>query len=342
MYYLASVLMLYIFTVCKMNKIFFALLSLPYSLLAEGQPPMVVETVVISPKTFKVEENYIGTVESANFSLLKMKSSGTVASILVKPGDLVKKGQVLVTLRNESAERAFFHLEKNVKIKKEEFFKSKELYKKGDISKVEFNKIKSEYNQSIAQSLDKKVLLSSSKIEAPFAGIVGLPQVFVGNFVTPEMPIITIQNSPFYIKFRIPASRLSHIKSGQKIQVISKSSFGMVEAVEKSIDPKTRTGFAIALLNKCPECIVGESVSLHVIIEEKSDALLIPKTAIFYQDGVAKVFVRQNDEAKSRVVTLGKEGSGQVLVLSGLLPKEEIVSINPKRLYDSAKIRVSK
>jgi hypothetical protein len=55
-----------------------------------------------------------------------------------------------------------------------------------------------------------------------------------------------------------------------------------VNAVERSIDPLTRTGFAQVKLKECPRCIVGSSVFAEVTIKTKPKAIMLSRNAIFY------------------------------------------------------------
>lgn len=59
------------------------------------------ETATVSTGSISAIDRVIAVVEGKTTADLSFKSSGRIASVLVKPGDRVKKGQILATLGNE-------------------------------------------------------------------------------------------------------------------------------------------------------------------------------------------------------------------------------------------------
>ncbi|MDD5377434.1 MAG: HlyD family efflux transporter periplasmic adaptor subunit [Candidatus Gracilibacteria bacterium] len=59
------------------------------------------ETAVVTTGSISGTDRVIATVEGKTTADLSFKASGRIASVLVKPGDSVKKGQILATLGNE-------------------------------------------------------------------------------------------------------------------------------------------------------------------------------------------------------------------------------------------------
>lgn len=59
------------------------------------------ETAIVSTGNISATDKIIATVEGKTTANLAFKTSGRIAQVLVKPGDRVKKGQILATLGNE-------------------------------------------------------------------------------------------------------------------------------------------------------------------------------------------------------------------------------------------------
>jgi multidrug efflux pump subunit AcrA (membrane-fusion protein) len=73
------------------------------------------------------------------------------------------------------------------------------------------------------------------------------------------------------------------------------------------------------------------------------DALTVPASAIVRRGQVTSVFVVDGDEARLRMVVLGRSGiglSGDVEVTAGLSDGERVVSRPPAGLTDGAPVRV--
>lgn len=301
----------------------------------------VVETEVIAPvEKFSIERRYIGTIRSEKFSILSPRVAGTIATIDVKPGEHVKKGQLLASLKSSGEQRGIELAEESVRSFEIERNRTRTLFKTRDVTKSQVEK--SERDVLVAQSkLEEQRNLI--EIRSPFDGVVGVPRVVLGEMVTPSSSIITVMDGPFSVVVNIPGSRLSEVNAGQKVTL--KNSVTTVAAVERSIDPTTRTGFAKAIFGACETCIVGDSVYVHITVREKSNAILIPRNAIYYKNGKPFVVVASKTESKLqaiiREIVIGDEHEGRTEVISGLSAGDQIVVSNPKRIPADAQLTVA-
>jgi membrane fusion protein, multidrug efflux system len=329
------------------RSLIFVVLVIANHALSAKPPEMsyVVETMVIKPvDKLAIERRYIGTIHAEKFSRLSPKSIGTVASIDVKPGQRVKKGQLLISLKSGVEKRSLELAEKSLQSLQKELERNKTLFASQDITKPELEKSEREVLSARARLEEQKRGLENVEIRAPFDGVVGVPRVVLGESVEPGTNIISVMEGPYSVFINIPASRLSEIKVGQPVRM--KSNQSTIDAVEMSIDPITRVGFAKALFNTCESCIVGDSIFVHITVYDKPNAILLPKKAIYYQNGKPHVVMvvkkAENSQAAIREVTVGEEQDGQVEILSGLVASEEVVIANPKRIPEGAKVMVLK
>lgn len=306
----------------------------------------VVETSIVTPRPqFLVERRYIGTIKAEKFSLLAPKMAGTVASIDVEAGQKVKKGQLLFSLSGTSEVRSVELAEKSLKLAQEKLARNRVLYQSQDITKSQLDEAEAEVLSANTRLESQRQNKEKVEIRAPFDGVVGVPRVALGETVQPDNPIISVMDGPFSITINIPSSRLAEVMVGQRVRL--KSGNTTIAAVERSIDPTTRTGFAKAMLASCKDCIIGDSVYALIGVHEKENALLITRNAIFYKDQKAHVVVVQKtDEGKLKAaikeVSVGEEQEGEVEILSGLKEGDEIIIANPKRIPDQANLSVLK
>lgn len=322
------------------------MLLTPYVLYAQPKEiPFVVETIVMTPvKRFAIERRYIATLQADKFSWLAPKSAGTVANIAIKPHQHVKKGQLLLSLKGGGQKSSVEIAEKSLVLSVKEFERNQELFQTKDITKSELEKSERDVLAARHRLLELKRELLNIEIRAPFDGIVGVPKVVLGESVDASKHVISIMAGEFSVFINVPASKLAEIKEGQPIRV--KTLQSTISAVERSIDPLTRVGFAKASFKKCDFCIVGDSVFAHITVHEKNDALLVPKRAIYYKNGKPHIVlvVQNGDASKSHIqeIVIGEEQEGNVEVISGLQPNDHIVAANPKRIPEGATLTVIK
>lgn len=305
--------------------------------------PYVVETSVVKPTKFALERRYIGTMKTEKFSVLSVKASGTVEKIYVSSGAKVKKGDLLISLKS-GVEKAGFELaQKSLISLEKELLRHQKLFRTNDITRSELERLERDVLQARSKLEEQRRSLENVEIRAPFDGVVGVPRVVLGESVLAGAPIITISDGPFIAFINIPASRLLEVKVGQPVSLKNMNS--TISAVEKSIDEKTRVGFATAVFPTCQSCIIGDSVYAKITVNDKDQALLVSRNAIFYKDQKPHlVLVKKGEDKKMtasiKEVTLGEEQDGLVEVISGISTGDEIISANPKRIPDGAEVTV--
>ena len=302
----------------------------------------VVETLVVKEEPFIFKRRYIGVINTEYFSLLKPQVSGTIDEINIKADQTVKKGERLFSLDNSELKKAVLIDQKNLSLVKKALARSLALKKTHDVTKAQVDQDEHAVLAAEQKLADSKNALKNSEIEAPFDGIVGVPRVVMGQSVTPLDTLISIRRGLYAITLRVPASRLKEIAVGQAVLVNKELAY--IDAVERSIDPQTRTGFAKATLKNCARCIVGSSVFADVTIEDKPKAIMLSRNAIFYEKGLPHVVVvktqNQKSTAEVRPVSVGKEQDAMVEILTGLAPGDVVVKANAKRLRQGALLKV--
>jgi RND family efflux transporter MFP subunit len=103
---------------------------------------------------------------------------------------------------------------------------------------------------------------------------------------------------------------------------------GRLTSLGRVIDPRTRTvPITFGFENRDLEFAVGQSVFLHLLLEEAAAAPVVPATAIVDDAGRPIVFVQREGEAfERRAVTIGGRSGDLVQVTSGITAGERVVT----------------
>jgi len=83
----------------------------------------------------------------------------------------------------------------------------------------------------------------------------------------------------------------------------------------------------------------GKSVTLT---QKKAVMIKIPSRALVFRDGVPGVFVVQNNEARFRMVRVGKKINKSVSILAGLFGNETVLTSNVSTLFDGMPLNTYK
>src|SRR5579871_5023494 len=312
-----------------MHHILVALLLCLPAFAFNKEEIFVVEARVVRPvPKFEVVRRYVGTIAPEKFSLLSPKGSGTVARIHVQAGQRVKKDEILISLKSDIEKRSLNLALDNLTLVTKALMRNRPLFEAGDITETDFEKMQKELTQAGSLLEQQRRQVESVEIRSPITGVAGVPRVKVGETIGPGTTAISVTDGPFSLVINIPGSQLAEVNVGQTVRV--KSLTATISAVERTIDPVTRSGFAKAILLSCDGCIVNDSVYAHLTVHEKPNAILIDRNAVFYRNAKPHVVavVSAPDGSKSadiREVVVGREQEGQVEVITGVNDGDEIV-----------------
>jgi RND family efflux transporter MFP subunit len=187
-------------------------------------------------------------------------SGGVISEILVKNGDLVKKGQTLIQLdrsmldqRIEQAQGRIDLLKERSTILSRQLKITRKLARQKRNSELslldkmaQHNMLRTEIADATQKLREIKLELSKTIIKAPAAGFVhGLRTHTVGGVIAPGQLIMEIvpKEQQLVAQVRIHPRDIGHIKSGQqatlKFDTYDYSRYGGMEAELSEISPNT-------------------------------------------------------------------------------------------------------
>jgi membrane fusion protein (multidrug efflux system) len=117
---------------------------------------------------------------------------------------------------------------------------------------------------------------------------------------------------------------------------------GKIYAFSPTVDPKTGTITVEAHVPN-PEGVLrpGGFARVRVIVENRSNALLVPQTAITKSQGVDTVYVvDSNNEVVLRSVTLGPQYKQSFVVESGLNAGDRVIVEGTQKVQPGVKVAV--
>jgi HlyD family secretion protein len=75
----------------------------------------------------------------------------------------------------------------------------------------------------------------------------------------------------------------------------------------------------------------GQRVRATLFLEERKDAIALPRQAVFEEDGKKIVYVRRGADFAPVEVTLGPASLGRVVIERGIAPGDEVALVDPTR-----------
>lgn len=323
----------------------------------ESSIPVRVEAVTLKP----IEEYALatGTVVAAHEATLPAQQSGYYA-VQKNPrtgapyamGDRVLPGEAIVLLRNPEFENQVTIDSKklNFEISEREFEKQKTLYDKGGITLRELTDAERTFIDARYSYDNAKLQLAKLRAIAPFDGtIVDLPYYSANQLVEAGSLLAKVMDySRLHADVTLPGKEMGRVSRGQRALVSGYSDavdtlIGEVTQVSPALDPDSRMfKLSLAIANDSLRFKPGMFVKVHIVVEQKDSALVIPKNVILDRRGAKTVFVVDKGIAVERRLETGLANRLEIEVLSGLKEDDRLVVEGFETLRNRSKVKITK
>ena len=309
--------------------------------------PVDIRPVIIGAVRQQIEA--IGSLRSDESVVLRPEITGRISEILFEEGQPVKRGTPLLRLDAAIARAQVNQARASIILSRANFSRARELHERGAGTQRTLDEALAKLSNDEAVLALAQATLDKSSIQAPFDGIIGLRQVSVGDYVNPGQAIANIESvEQLKVDFRIPEVHAQVIAVGQAIRVrldaIPGATFqGSVYAIDPAIDPNGRAAILRARLpNTDKKLRPGMFARVTLIVEERPNAVLIPETALMPMGRDVFAFRVIQGKAVQTRLRIGLRRGGEVEVLEGLTPGDQIVAEGAQKLRDGQFVRESK
>ena len=310
-----------------------------------GPPPVVTESVLLGDIT----DNYtaLATARANEAIDVTPRISSVVSAIHFEEGQSVGEGDVLVELDSREIRADLDLAEANLRERRSRFDRLETLAASQVVSEAELEEIQAQLQVAEAQVNSARARLEDTVIRAPFSGEVGLRRVSVGSLVQPNTIITTLDDiAVMKLEFSVPEEYLAAMREGLEILAQAaawpdRAFSGEVTSVDSRVDPMTRSLAAVALMPNEDRALKPGMFLQVDISRRRSDVVLAPEAALVPRQGRQFVFVVEEGRASERQVSLGSRRPGQVEIVSGLEPGEQIVTQGVQRIRDGLPVRMA-
>jgi len=197
-----------------------------------------------------------------------------------------------------------------------------------------------------AQIVSTEVMLGYSQISSPFDGVVVERLDDPGGLATPGKPLLRIEKEGAYrLEAAVPESHLSAIEVGREVRLsiraLGESGLieGRVQEIVPTIDPASRT-FVAKISLPADRALRSGLYGTAILEGANQDVITVPAEAVLKRGQLESIFVVEDAHARQRLVKLGEQREGRLVVLAGVRAGDEIV-LGPGALVDGTPVTVS-
>jgi RND family efflux transporter MFP subunit len=174
--------------------------------------------------------------------------------------------------------------------------------------------------------------LDNTAIVAPISGVVSQKYIEVGEMAMAGSPVAEIVNTNgIEIELSLTEFDIGKIFVGQKAEVSlaaypDKKFIGKVYYVSSVADPVSKKfPIKIQLENTDGKIKAGMVANVKIITDQQKDVLVIPKSAVFKEGDIEKVYVVENSRVKIKTIKTESITEDKLKVVEGLSAGEEII-----------------
>jgi membrane fusion protein (multidrug efflux system) len=320
-------------------------------------PPDAVTTVVVKREEWPSTINAIGTIAPVQGVTVSADLPGVIDRIAFDSGKSVQQGDILVQLDTRQEQAQLAAAQAQFEVARLNFERMRGLVEQDAVSRAEYDNAAAIHKQAEARIQEIRATIERKTIRAPFAGMLGIRQVNLGQYLTGGDPVVPLQSlNPIYVNFGIPQQQAGEVRAGSKVHVTvgelgAREFSGRVSAVNAVVDQTTRNVQVQATLaNPGGVLRAGMFVQAQLHLGASQSLVALPASAINYAPYGDSVFIVSDLKdasgqsyrgVRQQVVKLGGARGDQIAVLSGLNPGEEVVTSGVFKLRNGAPVRVN-
>lgn len=304
---------------------------------------------------------YVARTEARQTVEIMSRVDGFLDKILFKEGSQVKAGQLLFVIDQRPFRAALQEARGNLAHAKASLARARkdvgrlqplvadEAAPQMDLdhAEAEVELGKATIDRATAAITMAELNLKFSEIRAPISGIIGKQEVAVGNVVRRDQTRLTSISSwdPMRVVFSMSEAdflrRIQQTHAGNPFVpdkdatpfelILTDGSVypfrGSLSFLDRTLNPTTGT-LSVYVSFPNPDHLLRPGLfgRVRVMLEEKSDVLLVPQKAVQVFQGVNSVLVVGKDDAVTlRTVTLGPRHQDFFIVTDGLAAGDQVI-----------------
>jgi RND family efflux transporter MFP subunit len=285
---------------------------------------------------FQHDFDIYGTVKSDQSVTLYPESAGRIQRVLVRSGQKVSAGQVLVELDNSVMQSSLAEIKTQLDLAQTLFDKQKRLWDQGIGSEVQYLQVKTQLEglQKRLATAQKQAAMAS--LRAPFAGTVDELFLKAGEYAAPGMAVARLVSSGgLRLELDVPETYISRLKVGQKI-ALNFNSIGLqtsasISQVGDFISADSRTFKVNVSLPSNSQIKPNMMASAQVVDYSSKGVITVPNRLILQDSKGANytyLFVPAKNglgKVERRELQLGVSNNDATEVLGGLSLEEQII-----------------
>jgi len=292
-----------------------------------------------------------GNIETEKDALINAESSGVIREILVKEGQQVRKGQLLVQIDASVIADNIQELNSSIEFAQYNYEKQKELFDKGVGSEFQLTQAKNSLDNLKKRLSGLQTQKGKFNVIAPFDGVIDEIYPKIGEMAGPQSPVVRlVNNREVKVSAEISERLYNRIHVGTPL-MLTIPSLGdttiqvTVTNIGNYIHPTNRTFRIQAEIHNNKLLLPNMLAQVRIEDYAKDSALVIPSASVLKdRNNQSYVFVAINENGKMKAeridIQVVESFEGYSEIVGEINPGDKIVLKGAKGISQGDYLRV--
>jgi membrane fusion protein (multidrug efflux system) len=311
-----------------------------------AQPPVPVAVASVHRGPIASYYTATATLTAEKEAQILARVNGVVQELYCEEGDLARTGQRMLQIEDSEYRLRLDQEKSTVAGLRDRHDRLKDMREQNLVSQEEYETLKNQLDAATATEGIAELNLSYTTVAAPFTGRIVERLVDVGQNVSAGTPLFLISDfDPLLAIVHVPSKEFKKLRVDQPVDLVLDSNKermqGHIKLISPVIDPNSGTIKITVEVRDYPnDTRPGDFAEVSIVTERREDRALIPKIAVFTDQGEQIVYVAADSTAERRIVEVGFEDDMNAEIINGVEEDERIVVKGQRSLKHGAPIKI--
>ena len=286
-----------------------------------------VQSERIGTASFQASFETLSTLEAAAEVNLAAQAGGRIQRLLVRQGDTVRPGQLLLVLDQAQLRAEVASLRAQMQTNQLNYQRYQELARQGAASALQRDEFRQAYIAAREALVAREADLAFNDLRAPIAGTVADLRVKQGDVIQPAAVLTRlISNDRLLARIDVPAAYANRVRLGQRVLLLDPArseplAQGQVSSVDPGVSAPTQTLLVkAAFANPQGRLRNGQRSRTRLVLDQR-EQLAVPFAAVTQLAGQSFVYVvgslaqLERQPGKAPLAELRKQPPGSLFAL---------------------------
>jgi RND family efflux transporter MFP subunit len=317
-----------------------------------GPPPARVRVGEVRSGSIEAQWSFLGDVSALQHARLASGASGEVRRVLVRVGDRVKRGDLLLEVDPSLAAARVRAAAASKQAGSAELERAQRDAERLSVAgpdiaaAAEIEQATSEKKRAVAErgrlkaaEAEARAELGRHRVTAPFDGVIAARRVDEGDWVDPGVEVIElVDDGDVHVLASVPPDVARYLSAGDKATLARKGEAvqATIRGIVRALDAESRT-VRLRLIPDEPASwlLPGAAVDVLLTVQRSEEgALVVPRDALVYGIASLKVVKSVDGKAEPVPVEVVARGRDEVLIRAeGLAAGDLVVTRGNERVF---------